>query len=392
MIILFLIVHGREVIREGLGDDSTTDSVVQPAAKIWPSAFAWYNHPVARLGDVARPMSSQPSPTPEIDPSCDVHHHKDDGVRCYSIVGSPSYISPEVLNGSGHSTPVDWWALGVIAFEMLTGFLPFPGDTIADVQAHILDGKVEWPKDASRNDECRSSMTIPPNAPTDSVGMAESAQDLIAKLLTVSTDGRLGSRGAYEVRMHCFFESVSWADLLRHNTFYIPQQSTASAHSSSCGSRTSSRRSQSDPRRDPCTRSTYDAYAESSHTVGRRRDVMNFQQHSYSRTITCNDDRDGGTTFQTGIIGCQVEKTDDSFDMQCSGCAPVSTASADSQIASFDDHSYRRAVLAGASERPPSPHTSVCKPEADAPPLNSGDILRARLALLPYPSLVADQF
>ena len=34
--------------------------------------------------------------------------------RCYSVVGSPHYVAPEVVLGSGHSTPVDWWALGVV--------------------------------------------------------------------------------------------------------------------------------------------------------------------------------------------------------------------------------------------------------------------------------------
>ena len=41
--------------------------------------------------------------------------------RCFSIVGTPRYVAPEVLRATGHSTPVDWWALGVIAFELLTG-------------------------------------------------------------------------------------------------------------------------------------------------------------------------------------------------------------------------------------------------------------------------------
>ena len=53
--------------------------------------------------------------------------------RCYSIVGSPHYVAPEMLDGRGHSMPVDWWALGVIAFELLTGYLPFGGDSISQV-------------------------------------------------------------------------------------------------------------------------------------------------------------------------------------------------------------------------------------------------------------------
>jgi serine/threonine protein kinase len=45
------------------------------------------------------------------------------------IVGTPEYLSPEILLGQEHSFGVDWWALGIILFEFLTGLPPFTGDT-----------------------------------------------------------------------------------------------------------------------------------------------------------------------------------------------------------------------------------------------------------------------
>ena len=41
--------------------------------------------------------------------------------RTFSVRGTPEYMAPEILNKSGHSFTVDWWSLGTIIFEMLTG-------------------------------------------------------------------------------------------------------------------------------------------------------------------------------------------------------------------------------------------------------------------------------
>lgn len=39
--------------------------------------------------------------------------------------GTPMYMAPEVLDNSGHNKDVDWWAVGVLIFEMLFGKTPF---------------------------------------------------------------------------------------------------------------------------------------------------------------------------------------------------------------------------------------------------------------------------
>ena len=126
--------------------------------------------------------------------------------RCFSIVGTPHYVAPEVLRATGHSTPVDWWALGVISFELLTGELPFKGSTIGEVRESVLKGEIHWPTQAG-------------DAP-----MSQASIDLITSLLTVAPNERLGADGAGGVRQHAFFTAVSWADLLRHDSFYIPLQ------------------------------------------------------------------------------------------------------------------------------------------------------------------------
>ena len=88
---------------------------------------------------------------------------------------------------------------------------------LCQVHDNVVSGHIDWPKggsaDSAFGDDGSSSIS-------------KSAHSLISSLLTLPAVSRLGAGGAAEVRAHRFFEAVSWDDLLRHNTFYIPQQST----------------------------------------------------------------------------------------------------------------------------------------------------------------------
>lgn len=59
--------------------------------------------------------------------------------RClaHSLVGTPNYIAPEVLQRTGYTQLCDWWSVGVILYEMLVGCPPFLANTPAETQYKV---------------------------------------------------------------------------------------------------------------------------------------------------------------------------------------------------------------------------------------------------------------
>ncbi|RZB74459.1 serine/threonine-protein kinase UCNL-like [Glycine soja] len=109
------------------------------------------------------------------------------GERSNSFVGTEEYVSPEVVRGDGHEFAVDWWALGILIYEMLYGTTPFKGK--------------------NRKETFRNVITKPPVF----VGKRTALTDLIEKLLEKDPTKRLGyTRGAVEIKEHEFFRGVRW--------------------------------------------------------------------------------------------------------------------------------------------------------------------------------------
>ena len=63
-----------------------------------------------------------------------------------TFVGTPNYLSPEVIQMHSHSTAIDIWALGCILYKMILGRVAFPGTNKMQVYEDIKRGDIAWPK------------------------------------------------------------------------------------------------------------------------------------------------------------------------------------------------------------------------------------------------------
>ncbi|KAL4566349.1 hypothetical protein LXL04_030463 [Taraxacum kok-saghyz] len=129
--------------------------------------------------------------------------HDHEWKRERSAVGTPDYLAPEILLGTEHGYAADWWSVGVILFELLTGTPPFNSDHPERIFNNILNAKIPWP-----------------SVPND---MSYEAQDIINRFLIHDPNQRLGAHGSSEVKSHPFFNGVNWDTLAMQKVAFIPQ-------------------------------------------------------------------------------------------------------------------------------------------------------------------------
>jgi serine/threonine protein kinase len=70
----------------------------------------------------------------------------DDRARTSTFVGTPHYMAPEVLRGQPYSFSADWWSLGVLLYELLTGEAPFSSNDRIQLYRSVLRADVDYPE------------------------------------------------------------------------------------------------------------------------------------------------------------------------------------------------------------------------------------------------------
>lgn len=114
-----------------------------------------------------------------------------------SFCGSIAYLAPEMLKRSGHSQAIDWYLLGNLMFEMMTGFPPFFSTDREKMFKSIQTTKINMPN--SMSTEARSLVE------------GVSSKQLLMKDPSLRLGG--GPRGAEEIKDHPFFSGIDWNDV-----------------------------------------------------------------------------------------------------------------------------------------------------------------------------------
>jgi len=111
-----------------------------------------------------------------------------------TVVGTPAYLAPEILQGKMYGSEIDWWSTGCVLYEMLVGVSPFYHKSTAVMGSAILQAKI----------------------PFEGVTLSSTSMSIIKAFITLDPKQRLGygPTGMKDVQANPFFKAIKWDNLL----------------------------------------------------------------------------------------------------------------------------------------------------------------------------------
>ncbi|EAY02367.1 AGC family protein kinase [Trichomonas vaginalis G3] len=120
-----------------------------------------------------------------------------------TALGTPDYIAPEIITLENHSYQADYWSLGAMLYEFITGVAPFHDNTPQEIFSNVLCGSINFKE-------------------LEEMNASKDCIDFIQKLLVSDPKKRLGAESIDEIKHHPWFNGIDWDNLDKMEPPFIP--------------------------------------------------------------------------------------------------------------------------------------------------------------------------